>query len=191
MNGKKKQIRLCIIAPSGSGKSTVARMMKEAFESAGMTVGIAKLAAPLYALQAEFYRECGLRLEPGRQDQRLLEIIATEMRRIKPDSLVRSFEHRLESSESDVVINDDLRDDLIDGPRLREHGFLIIRVVCDSILREQRLLSRGDISVVSRSNLDGQIERIREDFVLTNDESLERLRTQVDKFAAVLAEYNR
>lgn len=181
-----KQLRISLIAPSGAGKSTVAGLLESAFEQSGRTVQILKLAAPLYQLQAGFYRECGVALKTGQQDQHLLEVIATEMRRIAPQSLVRHFGERLAGNSADVVINDDLRDDQTDWPWLQRNGFTVVRVAAGAALRNQRLQARGDLSLVQNSPLNAQIARIREDHTVTNEGSLGALRVQVEALAVAL-----
>jgi cytidine deaminase len=181
-----QQLRVSLIAPSGAGKSTVAGLFKSAFELSGRTVQILKLAAPLYQLQAGFYSECDVELAAGQQDQHLLEVIATEMRRIAPQSLVRHFGTRLSSVQADVVLNDDLRDKETDWPWLRRNGFIVVRVVAGEALRQQRLQGRGDLTLVKDSPLDVQIARIRETYTITNDGSLDALRAQVEALAARL-----
>lgn len=180
------QLKVSLIAPSGAGKSTVASLLKSAFELSGRTVQILKLAAPLYQLQASFYRACGVELTTGQQDQHLLEVIATEMRRIAPQSLVRHFAERLANANSDVVLNDDLRDDQTDWPWLQRNGFIVVRVVAGADLRNQRLQDRGDLTLVKESSLNAQITRIREDYTVTNEGSLHTLRDQVEALAASL-----
>lgn len=181
-----RQLRVSLIAPSGAGKSTVAGLLKSAFELSGRTVQILKLAAPLYQLQAGFYRECGVELAAGQQDQHLLEVIATEMRRIAPQSLVRHFGERLANANADVVLNDDLRDDQTDWPWLQRNGFTVVRVVAGAALRNQRLQGRGDLTLVKDSPLNAQIARIREDCTVTNEGSLDALRAQVEALAVSL-----
>jgi len=180
------QLRVSLIAPSGAGKSTVASLLKLAFEQSKRTVQILKLAEPLYQLQAGFYRECGVDLVAGQQDQHLLEVIATEMRRIEPLSLVNHFGGRLAAATADVVINDDLRDDKTDWPWLKRNDFVIIRVVVGHELRNQRLNLRGDINLVRDSPLNAQIANIREDFKVSNEGSLDELRAQVNTLVGSL-----
>lgn len=181
-----QQVRIALVAPSGSGKSTAAGLLQAAFQRRGKSVDILKLALPLYQLQQSVYRECGITLEPGRQDQRLLEVMATEMRRIDPRSLVQHFERRLKASSADVVLNDDLRDDVIDWPHMRAAGFQVVRIQAAQTLRQQRLASRGDLTVVRASPLDAQIARIVADIVLRNESSLEELQASVEALVAGL-----
>ncbi len=181
-----RQLRLSLVAPSGSGKSTVAGMLKDGFEAAGLRVTILKLAAPLYELQSSFYRVCGVPLAAGQQDPQLLENIATHLRRIEPQALVRSFAQRLLATKAEVVLNDDLRDDEVDWPWMRANRFSVVRVQAHQAVRRGRLGLRGDLSFVENSPLDAQIERIRPDHVVTNDGSLQQLQENVDILARTL-----
>ncbi|RQP21738.1 dephospho-CoA kinase [Piscinibacter terrae] len=179
-------LKLCLVAPSGSGKSTTAGLMRETFEARGLSVGIVKLAAPLYRLQSMFYAEAGMAIDPDAQDQRLLESVATHLRRIHPESLARRFLLGLADTQADVVINDDLRDDIVDWPALQRAGFIVVKLVARPALRRQRLASRMDPSIVEDSPLDAQMARIRPSYVLTNNGSLDELRSQVEGLCARL-----
>ncbi|RMQ99830.1 dephospho-CoA kinase [Pseudomonas syringae group genomosp. 7] len=173
------QLRLALVAPSGSGKSTTARLLREYFEAAGLSVELVKLAQPLYELQGMFYEQAGVEVTSGSQNQRLLECIARELRDLDSQSLVTNFARRLSRSCAQVVINDDLRDDTVDWPYLQTQGFQVIKVLADSSVRQARLGQRGDISVVENSALDLQMRRIEADYVLPNSGSLEQLRQRV------------
>ncbi|KPY84587.1 dephospho-CoA kinase [Pseudomonas syringae pv. tagetis] len=173
------QLRLALVAPSGSGKSTTARLLREYFEAAGLSVELVKLAQPLYELQGMFYEQAGVEVTSGSQNQRLLECIARELRDLGSQSLVTNFARRLTRSCAQVVINDDLRDDTVDWPYLQTQGFQVIKVLADSSVRQARLGQRGDISVVENSALDLQMRRIEADYVLPNSGSLEQLRRRV------------
>ncbi len=169
------QIRLALVAPSGSGKSTAAAMLKQRFEHAGKRVEVIKLATPLYALQRAFYEQACIPLPSGAQDQRLLERIATELRSLDAESLVKNFLRRLSQSDADVVINDDLRDDIVDWPHLRQFGFNVIKIVTDRRIRVRRLGLRGDLSVVEDSPLDRQMQRIPAKYAVPNNGAIELL----------------
>ncbi|WP_024905395.1 hypothetical protein [Robbsia andropogonis] len=177
------RLRLALVAPSGSGKSTTAQLLKLHFERAGKRVEILKLAAPLYAIQRMFYEEACRNLPDGAQDQYLLEHIATELRALDRLSLVKNFARRLMQSDADVVINDDLRDDATDWPYLRQHGFDVVKIVADPAIRSARLTGRADLSVVEKSPLDLQMQRIRADYALPNNGSIEALTAHVNAFA--------
>ncbi|MGI4861661.1 MAG: AAA family ATPase [Janthinobacterium lividum] len=179
------QLRLTLVAPSGSGKSTAAQMLKQHFEQAGKRVEIIKLAAPLYALQRAFYETACQDLPDGAQDQHLLEYIASELRKLDRWSLVKNFERRLAQSPADVVINDDLRDDQTDWPYLRQRGFDVVKIVTDPGVRSVRLGKRGDISLVKKSALDLQMQRIRADYAVPNNGAFDVLEQRIK----VLAEW--
>jgi dephospho-CoA kinase len=188
MNTKRTQLRLSLVAPSGSGKSTLAGMLKTTFEQMGLTVQVLKLAQPLYELQADFYGKSMVNVARDKQNQRLLEVIATEMRRIDANSLVNNFGQRLLDCTADVVINDDLRDDTVDWPYLKREGFRVVRVLASAEKRSQYLDGRGDLSVVSNSDLNLQIARIRADFVLVNNALLADFDAQAKSLAEHLVE---
>ncbi|MCI3945629.1 dephospho-CoA kinase [Pseudomonas syringae] len=179
------QVRLALVAPSGSGKSTTAQLLRTYFEDEGLTVEVIKLAQPLYDLQQAFYQHAGVALLPGMQNQCLLEGIARDLRTLNSHSLVASFARRLTQSTAQVVINDDLRDDAIDWPYLRTEGFQVVKILVDHALRQSRLGQRGDVSVVENSALDLQTHRIKADYVLPNNSSLDQLEQRV----AVVAQW--
>lgn len=180
------QLRIALVAPSGSGKSTVAGLLKKYFESIDLNVDIVKLAAPLYRLQSQYYAEASRSIESNAQDQVLLEEIAVALRRINPGSLVENFYHRLVATSSQVVINDDLRDDANDWPKLRSWGFYVVKISTSVQIRRARLIDRLDKSVKLASPLDAQIERIHPDFTIENDGSIEALKSNVIMLAAQL-----
>lgn len=177
---------LCLVAPSGSGKSTTAQLIRNWLLARGHTVEVVKLAEPLYRIQAMFYAEAGIALTPETQDQKLLESVATHLRTIHARALADGFLRRLAASRADVVINDDLRDDRIDWPALREAGFRVVKVAARAEVRAQRLAERNDLSVVKDSPLDLQMARIEADYVLTNNGSLGALEAQVDGLCRLL-----
>ncbi|WP_201260410.1 hypothetical protein [Burkholderia catarinensis] len=161
-------------------------MLRQAFEAAGRRVEILKLATPLYALQRAFYDAACHDVPDDAQDQHLLEHIATELRRIDHQSLVKNFARRLDRCETDIVINDDLRDDATDWPYLRQQGFAIVKIATSPALREMRLHGRNDVSIVENSPLDRQMSRIRADYVVPNNGTLEVLRAHVTALAGYL-----
>ncbi|MBV6751318.1 AAA family ATPase [Pseudomonas chlororaphis] len=175
-----EQTRICLVGPSGSGKSTVASLIKQKAEQQGKTVGVLKLAEPLYKIQEMFYRESGVNISAYRQDQQLLEKIAVEMRTISPASLIDNFLGRLAVNSQSLLINDDLRDHHVDWPRMVAAGFIVVRVATDPSIRRTRLNSRGDMTRVEKSPLDQQIAFINSAFVLVNNGDLNELDIQVN-----------
>jgi dephospho-CoA kinase len=165
------QLRLAVVGPSGSGKSTVVAALAAFFASQGRSVSMQKLAEPLYRIQAQFYAAAGRQLKPNIQDQVLLETIAKCLRGISASALVDNLESKLRDAHEDVVLNDDLRDNETDLPRLRALGFRIIRVVTAETARLERLAARNDLSIVGSSNLDQQVALIEADCVLNNTAS--------------------
>ena len=176
-------IQLCLIAPSGSGKSTAAKFLIEHLAARGLTAGIYKLAEPLYEIQSVIYRKAGREIDFYQQDQVLLEEIATALRRIHPESLVRNFLRRIDQADHDVVINDDLRDTATDYPLLKARGFRFVKVAASAAVRLERLRTRRDLSTITESALDKPIEGIEADWHLDNEsDDLEMFRRSVHRF---------
>jgi len=163
---------------SGSGKTTFARSLAEAARERGLTSERVKLAAPLYQLQDVVYAAAGAPPTDGRQDQILMESLASHLRRINPRALVDNFLLRLAQTNADVVINDDLRDPYVDAPVLRDHGFVLIQIVSPADLRTTRLASRGDLSVDPVAASSSHIDALQPAMVVVNDGSPEDLMRQ-------------
>lgn len=172
--------RLALFGHSGVGKSTSAGLLTELCEQKGLRVERLKLAEPLYALQQAVYERAGKTIAFYDQDQPLLETLAAHLRRISATALVGDFERRLGASQADVVINDDVRDRHVDGPRLRQLGFRFVRIECDAERRHRRLQQRGDTSTVHDSATTRDIELIPADAVVDNaTDEIEDLRTRL------------
>lgn len=121
--------RIVFYGKSGVGKSTTCKNAIAYYEEKGNTVEVLKLAYPLYLLQKEFYDIAEIEIDFYEQNQKLLEIIATNLREIKPNSLIDNFNKRLSECNSEIIINDDLRDTKIDYPSMKKNGFIIIKTI--------------------------------------------------------------
>ncbi len=172
------RLKIALVAASGSGKSTAAGFIVSRLAELGLTAGIYKLAQPLYEIQASIYRRAGREIELYQQDQALLETIASEMRRINPESLVQDFLRRIAEATEDVIVNDDLRDSEVDYPALRAEGFQFVKISAQRRVRLARLHHRQDLASLTRTPLDDAIECIEPNWLLVNDSS------QLDHFAA-------
>lgn len=160
-------VALVVYGLTGCGKSTLASLLKEELTAHGRSTVILKLADPLYRLQRAFY-EIASRPEEQKQDQILLEVIATQLRRISPTSVVDDFLLRLDQCGADTVINDDLRDPHIDYLLLKQRGFKFIRLVCSETVRQARLGQRDDISTIVQSKTTAELDLIVSDLVIDN-----------------------
>lgn len=186
------KLKMCLVAPSGTGKSTAAKLMVERFAEHGITAGIYKLAQPLYELQSIYYRTAGREIDFYQQDQILLEEIATALRRIHPQSLVRNFLDRVAKAHEEVILNDDLRDADTDYPVLERAGFRILKIVAPESVRLARLARRRDLASTTSTPLDDQIRRIEADWVIHNDTTqLEDYRSTVREFTDRLIQSER
>lgn len=184
---KYAMLRLCLLGGTGSGKSTSCALFRQAFTKRGMSVETLKLADPLYQLQSQIYELSGQPLhQGGTQDQILLETMARVMRRISPEALVWNLGKRLSDCQSNVVINDDLRDNFVDAPVLKAKGFHFIRIYARPAVRTARLKTRGDISLSLNSKVECQQRRIAAEYVLTNNGSIEELSQQISDLTEIL-----
>lgn len=174
-----KKIKLCFVGPSGSGKSTCARLMADQLSIIGYTCGIYKLAKPLYDLQKAFFEIADIELRPGAQDQLLLESIAIHLRRLSKNSLINNFNKLLCGAQEDIIINDDLRDVDVDLSSFIDQNFIIIRVFSNDDIRRERLSIRNDPSIILDSKLDANIRKIRANYTIVNNESIDELNIHI------------
>jgi dephospho-CoA kinase len=161
-----------IVGLSGSGKSTGAVLLEEYAVDRGWRVERIKLASPLYELQNDVYTAAGVPLAEGTQDQRLLEDLASHIRRINPRALAAEFARRVAESDADVLINDDLRDPDHDAPVLVGLGFRILHVTCAEAVRLRRLEARADVSGVAHSASTARLGEIEVERRIDNSGSL-------------------
>jgi len=161
-------MRLCVYGLAGSGKSTVSALSGQILADRGHTVDVLKLAEPMYRLQQHIYRTAGIDVDLWEHDNTMLRVLATQLRRIKPDFLATDFIARLTASTADLVINDDLRDADIDYPALAAAGFRFVHVTCDDRIRAARLAARADRTVVPDSAATWGHDRIKPDWTISN-----------------------
>jgi AAA domain len=166
-----------VVAPSGSGKSTATRFLREEFEAGGLRVEVIKLAEPLYRLQRDFYASAGQEIDHYAQDQPLLEAIAAHLRRLSPTALVDDLMRRVDATDADVVINDDLRDPHVDWPAMRLAGFRVVGVAVDETIRRKRLARRKDLATAADPPASRELALIPREIVIYNNGSLPELRS--------------
>lgn len=148
--------RVALVGFTGTGKSTIAAALIRELGRLGRPAKLIKLAEPLYRLQHSYYREAGVHLAPGTQDQELMAEIATRLRAITPDALLNSFLAALAATPpGTAIVNDDLRVPEPDTTGLRSVGFCLIRLECPDDIRRERLLGRGDSSTVDEPTVFG------------------------------------
>lgn len=174
------QIRLALIGPSGAGKSTTARLLQTALQARGLSCSVHKLAKPLYDIKQMYYQAAGQAVAYDAQDHPLMEQIARGLRDLSPTSLVDNLTLRLADCTDDVILNDDLRDDVVDWPALRRQGFRLIRIFAPEGVLRDRMIGRADLRLIDHSPLDAQVRRMRADYVLSNTADLAKLQTQVN-----------
>ena len=183
MSAGGRRVCIALVAPSGSGKSTTAGFVLDRCRALGVAAAVVKLAQPLYDVQSCIYRACGVAIEPGAQNQALLETVASLMRAIDARSLVNAFFRALDATDAQVVVNDDLRDPEVDWPALRAAGFRAVRIVASGPVVAQRLARRADLHTQRNSAVDARAGAIEADFTLENHgDSLAEYRRTVDRF---------
>ena len=170
-------IRLCLLGHSGTGKSTASALIRHAADARGLTSAVVKVAAPLYDLQQAFYARMGRDLSIGQQDQQLMETLAECLRFRDPDFIIRDFLARVTASNTDVVVNDDVRSYQYDLLRLREQGWVTVRVVTDPVVRKERLAAQGFLTL-SDASTEG-VDDLSVDFEIPNNNDLHALAMQV------------
>jgi dephospho-CoA kinase len=175
-----RQIRLALIGPSGAGKSTTARLLQTTLQSRGLSCSVHKLATPLYDIKQMYYQAAGRVVAYEAQDHPLMEQIARSLRDLSPTSLVDNLTLRLAGCRDDVILNDDLRDDIVDLPALRRQGFRLIRIHAPETVLRERMIGRADLRLIEHSPLNAQLRRMRADYVLSNTTDLAQLQTQID-----------
>ncbi|WP_280454091.1 hypothetical protein [Nocardia brasiliensis] len=179
-------IRLCILGHSGAGKSTTAAIIGGVAAAHSIRCEVVKVAAPLYELQHAIYSRLGHQLDPGQQDQVLLEQLATWIRARDPRFLVGDFLSRAEKTPADLLVNDDVRSFDFDYPELRRRGWVSIRVSATQEHRRKRLAALGYVSL-SDSSTAG-VDETDVDFDVRNDASVDDLREEITTIVeAVLA----
>lgn len=146
----------------------MAAVLAESLAAAGHPSQLIGLAALLHELQNRLYSEIAEPKPSDQQDQQLMHDLARHIRRIRPTALVERFEQSLARVPAGtVVLNADLRDHLVDAPRLRELGFYFVRVRCERSVRQDRLHARNDLSIVDDEQAF-QLDRISCDVEFDN-----------------------
>ena len=180
-------IKIVFYGKSGSGKSTMCKNAISYFEGKMKKVEVIKLAYPLYYIQNEFYKVAGIDIDFYDQNQRLLEVIASNIRELNPLGMIANFNNRLRKSVADVVINDDLRDTKVDYPEMKKNGFVFVKIQCDEELRVARLKARNDLNTVVHSKTTDSIDEIIPDFIIdTSNEDKSIAKDQLYGFLAKL-----
>ena len=162
-------LKISIVAPSGSGKSTAADFMVNRFKHHRLEAAVYKLAEPLYEIQSYIYEKANKDISFYEQDQGLLELIANQLRRINPHSVVEDFMKRITHAKDDVIINDDLRDYETDFPELKKAGFIFLKIVASEEVRNIRLEERKDLNSQKKTKLNESIHQIPHDYLITNN----------------------
>lgn len=150
------RVRVALVGYTGTGKTTIATGLRHELRRHGQPAQLVKLSAPLYRLQKLYYAEAGISLAPGTQDQELMAEIASRLRKISPDALLKQFLAAVaEAPPGAAIVNDDLRVPDPDAAGLRSAGFCLIRLECPDKIRRTRLAGRADHSIIDEPAVFG------------------------------------
>lgn len=172
-------LRIAVIGHSGSGKSTCATVLRDYAAAQGLRFARIALARPLYRLQDRVYAVAGMRPRAGAQDQVLMEDLASHLRRLNPRALADDFATQLADCSADLVVNDDLRDPVVDAPALRELDFWILRITCQEQVRLSRLAARAELTRSDGSTRDLDLDLIEPNMVIDNSGDLDTYRSAI------------
>jgi len=114
----------------GSGKTTIANALASHFDAE-----VIKIAAPIYELQAQFYKKLGVHINS--QDGELLQYYASKIEQESPGWLAKEFLTRVSKSRKKIIFNDDCR--LNAYRHLKSQGIVFIRIITTSETRLNRL----------------------------------------------------
>lgn len=170
--------KLVLAGPSGSGKSTSAKIIKDIFEQKGIHARLEKLATPLYDIQEQMYKICGIN-DFSQQNQKLLETIATELRKISPTCLVDNIKKRIRTSSAECIINEDLRDLEVDYLFFKKEQYIFIRIWAPQTTRSKRLNARFDVNFSLEAESDKKIDLMEFDYFVGNNSSIKALREKL------------
>lgn len=174
-------MRIAFYGLPGVGKSTTSRILHHELTRREWPVVQVRLAAPLYELQAEIWRRAARPLADEHvQDREILSFLGRTLRRINPDALTDEFRRRVleVSAHGDTaVVCDDMRQ--IDAPELISLGFKLVRITAPDSVRRARLAARGDIGAQKEDANFEAMENLTAWRMLTNDGSIDQLRTHV------------
>jgi cytidine deaminase len=175
-------IRLALYGDNGAGKTTSAILLREIAENFGIRVKTLRMATPLYDLQTQVYSYARRPLvDSSVQDERLLSLLASELRRINPRSLHEYVVDSMDAippewkDQNSLFLVEDSRP--IDRRGLEELGFSFIHIWADSFTRGRRRFLRGDISLEAGDEVD--MSTIGKDEVVKNTTDLSALRIEL------------
>lgn len=178
-------VKIALFGKMRSGKNTVADIMKtrEDFEEFSFGEGIGNIidmyfpTARANGKPRQHYQTIGQALRQLDKDVWINYTLAS----------IHKYEEWCRKAERDafVVIADGRQTN--EAERLREEGFIIVKVECDEAERLRRIQAENDAFDPSQLNHETelQVDEVRADFVIRNDYGLEELETQVDVLLAI------
>src|SRR5476649_1519196 len=138
-------LKIALTGLPGAGKSTASKLLLQRLSERKINATVIKLAAPLYDIQAAFYKRIEATLLEDQQDGQLLNFLGGHFRKVDPEFLGRDLTWRCSAailSGARALICDDARP--LDLQTLHNQGFTIIKIVAPDDLRKARKTARGD-----------------------------------------------
>jgi dCTP deaminase len=156
--------RICLYGPTGSGKTALATQL--ASRCGGQLM---KIAEPLHALQSQFYDL--LEKKVRGQDGEFLQFLAAKIESEKPNWLADQFLHRVQTSASSLIVNDDCRFNCY--PALKKAGFVFIRVLTPPQIALDR--AREDHRPVNPGHpVESGFDQFEAEYTVDNSGSVDR-----------------
>ena len=178
----KNQLKIGIIGEMRSGKDTVAKIIKEQTSDQNRTINFAfseGIHTVINLLMPEVY-------EQGKPRKELQEI-GQFMRQLKPDVwidyLFKTLGYEWASKRGYNMILTDVRQPN-EVKRLKDQGFIILKVSAPVDVRVKRILEEGDTFETTSLNHDTEksVATLPFDYHIVNDGTLEDLEKSVADF---------
>ncbi|WP_257391424.1 deoxynucleotide monophosphate kinase family protein [Cytobacillus gottheilii] len=172
-------MNIALVAKMRSGKDTLADYVikKYGYTRFAFGDGIREVARELFPEQ----------MKDGNKPRALLQGIGQSMRKFDNDVWVNRCFTEIKKSEKDRIIITDLRQPN-EFARVKEEGYITIKIVCDDEIRINRILESNDN--FNKADLyhetEMHIDTYDCDHVIYNNDSLESLFDQFNKVMRVI-----
>lgn len=178
-------MKIALFGKMRSGKNTVADILKEQYEFKEFAFGDG-----IGEIITKYFPEAFVNGKPRRHYQH----IGQELRKLNPDVwvnyLFRSVNHYLTQEQADsLIMNRKANENIVitdgrqlnEAERLKEAGYIIIKVETPEDIRIQRIKESGDNFSPEQLNheTEKQVDLIEADVVIKNDGTLEQLKALV------------
>ena len=184
-----KPIKISFFGPSGSGKSTAANLSEEIFEKLCPQYWFHRcdVASPLHRMQRQVYGI--LDLECNGQDGELLQFLANKFESHIVNKCVNFVDYLVDFYYGKVIcVNSDCRNNAYQ--KLKDNGFIFVRVKTKPSVINKRLGEREDITKADQENKVEAIDEIKADYSITNNGNMKTLKKNVKETLKEIVENN-